>query len=406
MNDSLTQRREIPNDRHQKASISVVHVIAGLDAAHGGPSYSVPRLCASLAVRDVGTTLVSVSASDAGSSDDLINGYRDRRFKGEFARTPFLKALRKSSGLSLALRQLTPKMDVVHNHGLWLLPNIMASRQALRARKPIIISPRGMLSPTALAFSRWKKCAVWYLAQGHALRQATCIHATSEAEYQEVRALGLAGPVAIIPNGVDLPELAPSAKGQGQRVLLSLGRIHPKKGLNILLNAWARVEGEYFDWQLRIVGPAEGGYDEELRILANSLGLNRVSIEGAVYGAAKHTLYRTADLFVLSTLNENFGQTVAESLAAGTPVISTRAAPWGGLETEGCGWWTNGGVEPLAAALHDALALPREELKLMGARGRAWMARDFSWDNVAVKMIETYRWLCGQGPLTSTIRLD
>ena len=103
--------------------------------------------------------------------------------------------------------------------------------------------------------------------------------------------------------------------------------------------------------------------------------------------------YRYADVFALPTLNENFGLTVAEALAAGTPVISTKGAPWSGLEREGCGWWIEHGIEPLAAALAHAMALPREALRAMGDKGREWMARDFSWDCVGRNMLGVYLWL-------------
>jgi glycosyltransferase involved in cell wall biosynthesis len=143
-----------------------------------------------------------------------------------------------------------------------------------------------------------------------------------------------------------------------------------------------------------------------LRILAMSLQLTRVSIEGPIYGAAKQVAYREADLFVLPTLNENFGLTVAEALAAGTPVISTRGAPWSGLETRGCGWWIDHGVEPLAITLATSTSLPREALRAMGAKGRSWMARDFSWRSVASTMTETYRWAMGVADAPSNIRFD
>src|SRR5262249_10933006 len=147
------------------------------------------------------------------------------------------------------------------------------------------------------------------------------------------------------------------------------GRIHPKKGLDHLIRAWAKVETGYDHWRLRIVGPAELGHDAELRTLAENLKLSRVSIEPAIYGDRKYAAFREADIFVLPTLNENFAMTVAEALAAGTPVISTKGAPWAGLEVNRCGWWIDHGIEPLAAALNDAMTLPREELRAMGARG-------------------------------------
>jgi glycosyltransferase involved in cell wall biosynthesis len=105
-------------------------------------------------------------------------------------------------------------------------------------------------------------------------------------------------------------------------------------------------------------------------------------------------------------LNENFGLTVAEALAAGTPAISTRGAPWSGLEREGCGWWINHGVEPLTAALAHAMALPREVLEAMGDKGREWMARDFSWDRVAEDMLDVYRWLVNSAETPPTVRLS
>jgi len=263
-----------------------------------------------------------------------------------------------------------------------------------------------MLASAALAFSRWKKRAFWALLQGPVIREAACIHVTSEQEYQEIRAFGLANPVAIIPNGIDLPELArsQSAARAVERVVLSLGRIHPKKGLARLVHAWSKVEARYPAWWLRIAGPPELGHDNELRALAVSLGLTRISVEGPIYGEAKTSAYQCADVFVLPTLNENFGLTVAEALAAGTPVISTKGAPWSGLEREGCGWWIEQGIEPLAAALAHAMALPREALKAMGGKGREWMARDFSWDCVGRSMLDVYLWLASRAEPPAAIR--
>ena len=178
---------------------------------------------------------------------------------------------------------------------------------------------------------------------------------------------------------------------------MSLGRIHPKKGLDRLVRAWAKVEAAHPEWRLRIVGPDELGHAGELAALAAELKTQRVSIEDSVAGDAKTAAYREADLFVLPTLNENFAITVAEALAAGTPVIATKGAPWRGLQSEGCGWWIDHGVEPLAAALANAMAMRREALQAMGAKGRAWMARDFSWDRVAHDMLDVYRWLALRG---------
>ncbi|HEY3911731.1 MAG TPA: glycosyltransferase [Stellaceae bacterium] len=388
--------------------LRAVHVIAGLDPVYGGPSYSVPRLCQALAAAGAETTLLSVAREKGGQRDGPCNGYRDRRFAWDYARIPILRGLRRSRGLSDALRDLALPANVIHDHGLWLLPNVAAGRAAARSSTPLVVSPRGMLAPAALAFSPMKKRAFWALLQGPAIRRAACLHATSEQEYEEIRGFGLTHPVAIIPNGIDLPGLPtrPMTGPATERVVLALGRIHPKKGLVGLVHAWSKVEAGFPGWRLRVVGPPEVGHDDELRALAMRLNLARVSIEGPIYGDAKTAVYRDAGLFVLPTLNENFGLTVAEALAAGVPAISTKGAPWSGLENERCGWWIDHGIEPLATALAQAMALPREALKAMGTKGREWMLRDFSWDRVAHDMLGVYRWLSRGAEPQRTIRFD
>lgn len=381
-------------------SARVLHVIAGLEARHGGPSYSVPRLCAALAALQVDTTLATVAEAGAAPSAMARDGYREIREGWDMARAPLFGKLRLSTGLTRALEAVVPSVDVVHNHGLWLMPNVAAARVARRAAKPFVLSPRGMLAPEALAFSRRTKQVFWRLLQGPALGDLACLHVTSLQERDETRAFGLTAPVAVIPNGVDLPELrgARPVPRDGRREVLYIGRLHPKKSIDMLIEAWARLAPERRQgWRLRIVGPSEGGYGGALRNLAAARALTEVVIEPPIYGPAKFDAYRQADLFVLATRNENFGLTVAEALASETPAISTRGAPWEGLETERCGWWPTYGIEPLAAALDVALMLPASELRAMGARGRAWIARDFSWRAAAERLIGVYAWLRNGG---------
>lgn len=381
-----------------------IHVIAGLRTIDGGPAYTVPRLCQSLAA--IGARVDLMAVSETGASDTLKSGCREQYFSWDYAHIPLLRACRASSGLARCLRAQAQIADVIHDHGLWLLPNVYAGREGARAKRPVVIAPRGMLSAAALSFSAWKKQLFWRLLQARAAGAAACYHATSEQEYQEIRAFGISAPVAVIPNGIDVEQLPKLPQPGEVPTVLSLGRIHPKKGLESLLRAWRAVETLQPEWHLRIAGPAEGGHDLQLKRLAAELGLSRATIEGAVYGADKARAYHDASIFVLPTLNENFGVTVAEALAAGVPVIATKGAPWKGLDDEKCGWWIDGGPESLSAALLRATEMPEQELLAMGERGRAWMRRDFSWENVAEDMLQLYAWLARKGERPEFVHLN
>jgi glycosyltransferase involved in cell wall biosynthesis len=195
-----------------------------------------------------------------------------------------------------------------------------------------------------------------------------------------------------MPTLPSLPRL-PNADGtHRERTLLYIGRIHPKKGISNLVPAWAAVAPDFPNWHLRIIGPGEKRHLHELALIAATLP--RLSIEPAVYGEAKWRAFAEADLFILPSHNENFGITVAESLACGRPVITTKGTPWKDVETHKCGWWVDNGPTSIEAALRVALSRPVEVLDEMGERGAAWIKSAFSWDRVGEEMAQVYRWLC------------
>jgi glycosyltransferase involved in cell wall biosynthesis len=318
-----------------------------------------------------------------------------------------LSLLRASRALYSSLVSVGREADVIHSHGLWLMPNIYPAWAARRTGRPLIVSPRGMLGKAALRFSRFRKRAFWFALQASALRRTSCLHATSYKEYRDFRAAGLRQPVAVIPNGIDIPVQSPGAKRTTDlRTVLFLGRLHPKKGLDQLIAAWARLEAKYADWQLDIVGPQDGDYANTLQRMIRVNALSRARLVGPLYGDEKGRAYEAADLFVLPTLDDNFAMTVAEALAHGTPVISTKGAPWQGLDAHGCGWWIDHGIDALASALDQAMRLDRECLADLGQAGRDWMQRDFSWDAIARTMVSVYRWLAGHGEPPSCVIMD
>jgi glycosyltransferase involved in cell wall biosynthesis len=385
--------------------LKIIQLAAGLDEPSAGPSYSVRRLAHAL-VDLRAEVAVHTVLGWRGPPDDTITPVPERH-RQDFAGAPILSQLCFSSDLREALRRQAPVADVIHAHGLWLMPNVYPGPICRRAGKPFVLSPRGMLGPEALAFSRRRKMAFWTLFQGQAAREAALIHVTSESEYDEVRAFGLTNPVAVIANGIDPPTQRAAARATGRtRTLLTLGRIHPKKGLTHLIEAWAAVAPAFPDWRLRIVGPDENGHAGELQAMALARAAERISIEPPAFGSAKIEAFREADLFVLPTLNENFALTVAEALAAELPAIVTKGAPWSGLESHGCGWWIDVGSAPLEQALRTAMANTPAALAAMGRAGRAWMEADFSWSGVASRMLSAYAWAAGRGERPAFVRID
>jgi len=377
--------------------MKIIHIVPHISEEASGPSYSVPRLCQSEAEQghEVELTCLAARSGIDGVALDVHPQW------------PMLNRFAVSPSLARALYRKAAVVDVVHNHSLWSMVNVASGWVVPGRGSKLVTSPRGTLSPWALSINKNVKRVLWPL-QRRVLAKSDLLHATSDEEYQQIRGLGFKVPVAIIPNGIDLfDSLEPfETTPQDCRTLLILGRIHPTKCIDRLLQAWAKLQSQYPHWRLVIAGKGDPTYEQELNRLAQSLNLERIEFPGPLYGEAKSRAYCGADLFVLPTHSENFGMVVAEALAHGCPAVVSRGAPWEGLKSEGCGWWIDNGVESLTATLDVAMQVPLPELQAMGLRGRAWMERDYGWSGIGKKMIAAYRWLFDGGEPPAWVRTE
>ncbi len=398
----------------ESAKPTIVFLTTSLSRSSGGPFLSVSGLADAVA-RDGGATVSVVGAYTNPSLWD-----EDRM---QWSGTP-IKAMAYSG-----LRSVLPLRDtlaatlapnsrrdtgmLVHLHGLWDAASLALALLRKPLECPLVVSPRGMLEPWALAQRKIKKLAALRLWQRNLLTTATILHATSHMEYEGFRRLGFRNPVAIVPNGIDFPsddvlrgDASPHSRtpeAAPSRRCVFLSRLHPKKGLPILLSAWNRLRPQ--GWTLEIAGAGDQTHEREVREMIAALGLGGVSLVGDLRGREKWRFLAGADLFVLPTHSENFGIAVAEAMAVGVPVITTQGTPWQVLHDQQMGWWVPVDEQAVVTALHEAFSEPVPRLRARGERARRYVRESFGWDSIGHRMRSCYDWALDRGPLPGDIVL-
>lgn len=316
--------------------------------------------------------------------------------------------------------------DIVHCHGLWLYPSIVGLTVNSKLNVPYVISPRGMLDPWAVKNSAWKKKLMGILFENRHLRKSACIHALCQSEADSIRAYGLKNPIAIIPNGIDLPDFDHSMlnvqRSKKKRKLLFLGRIHPKKGLKELIDAWSMVQEAWRkDWELIIAGWDEGGHLDSLEKQVSSLGLqwsvdeldselcspsSVIHFVGPKFGAEKDVLLSSVDAFILPSFSEGLPMSVLEAWAHGLPVLMT---PQCNIP-EGFAAGAAINIEPnpndVATGLLSLFSMSDADRLQMGQRGLALVKEKFTWTKIAAEMYAVYQWILEGGQAPDCVRFD
>ena len=381
--------------------LRICQVVASINEQTGGTAFAVTSLAEVLAHQGICSYLFTLDYQQCGQQVTApgvkVHSYRANRI------TRYIRGLHPKA--SRALWELaSTELDVIHNHGLWMLPNLYARQSALKNHLPLVISTHGMLNSWSIKFHHLKKCIAWLLYEYKNLLSATVFHATSFEEFLAIRSLGFKQPIAIIPNGVEVYDhtlkfdqdifinIFPELKNK--KCLLFMSRIHPKKGIKNLLLTWELLSKIFDDWHLVIAGPDTLGYQTQLERLAQELGLKeRVTFTGMLSAQKKKAAFANADLFVLPTYSENFGMVIAEALAYGVPVITTKSAPWEDLLTYECGWWIENTRSKLKNSLTEAMQLSDQERQAMGLKGRNLVLTKYSWESITQDMSRVYQWI-------------
>jgi poly(glycerol-phosphate) alpha-glucosyltransferase len=304
-----------------------------------------------------------------------------------------------SPELSRSLELKNPAL--LHIHGLWIYPSVAAIQWSRRI-KPYVVSPHGMLDPWALRNSRWKKRISAALYEDRHLHGAACLHALNFPEAEAMRAYGLKNPICVIPNGVELPaEPEEKRLRESHRNLLYLGRLHPKKGLSLLVEAWCRVQQEAkgSGWRLIIAGWDQLGHQAELQTLAARLHSgSSIEFLGPQFGEAKSALFQEASAFILPSLSEGLPITILEAWSWRLPVLMTASCNLPEGSRADAAITVEADVEGVSAALKTLFSMKKTECEAMGARGRRLVEEQFQWPRIAGQMTQVYDWILGSGP--------
>lgn len=284
------------------------------------------------------------------------------------------------------------KPDLVHINGIWDPQNWLFQQVCIEQTIKVVLSPHGMLEPYILNRNFLKKRIALALYQKKAIKSADYLLATALAELNQIRKLGFFSPAQIIPNGIDVSEVVYRNQHESSGIeknILFLSRIHPKKGLEILIEAINLLNEPNI--KITIAGEGEEAYIDQLKKLCIEKEVDHLfNFVGGVYGKQKWKLYAQADLFVLPTYSENFGIVIIEALAAGVPVITTKGTPWEELEIHKCGWWIDLNVKNLGDSIREAIHTSREEIIGMGERGRRLVEVRYDNSIVAKEIFELY----------------
>lgn len=311
--------------------------------------------------------------------------------------------------LESKLRSLMP--TIIHQQGIWTFTSLVNVIYRRHYKKKCVIAPRGMLDPWAVHNSGWKKKIVGYLFEYRNLRSADCIHALCQSEYESIRKFGLKNPVAIIPNGITMPQISRYEREHEKKILLFIGRIHPKKGIKELIMGLKMVKERnpalFNSWEIHIAGWDQNGHLNELKHLVEIYTLaNEVKFVGSLYGEAKERALCQANAFILPSFSEGLPMSVLEAWAYELPVVMTDYCNI----PEGFNYKCAVRVEPTPEDIYQKLILLFQlsdaELRCMGQRGKELVSQSFTWDVVARQTLELYHYLLGVGSKPSFVYED
>lgn len=365
--------------------MKIIHYIPSIDRAFGGT-----------------TAYIQLLANELGKLVELhiVSHTSDHPVKIENCQVHYIAIFTQYRKMKRQWKTLLDeiKPDIVHINCCWTPGCALTQKWSQQRNYKVILTPHGMLEPWIIKRHYWtRKIPALLLYQKNAIIKANYLHATANSEKENLLNLGYNKRIAIIANGIEIEKITLKDSWKKRKEILFLSRIHVKKGINFLIEAVASLKNDLKGYIINIAGEGDENYINELKQLTTRLEVsNYIHFTGGVYGEQKWELFRKADLFVLPTHSENFGIVVAEALACGLPVITTKGTPWQELENYHCGWWTETGTKATIKALKEFLQCTETQLEQMGRNGRRLIEEKYSSRKMAQDMVNLYRKLIEQ----------
>lgn len=380
-----------------KATNSWIQVVSHLNPIYGGIAASMRSFCEATEQRGISSPLVGFCAPSEVDLTPSAGVPSPTCLPAGRIRWMVDTQLRRE------LRNLIRKNEGVHIHGIWESHCAIASSMAQSSRTPYIISAHGMLERWALQHKRIKKALYATMVEVDNLRRATCLRALTADEAHDYRRIGLLTPLAIVPGAVKLPECVDRQLFQNafpdlfnKRIVIFLGRLHPKKGLDMLVRAWANTGDSVRDAHLLVAGPDSDGLRLALERMAGELGVARsVTFAGMMNASMKWSALANSSLFVLPSFSEGFSVAVLEAMGTGLPVVVSDACHFPEIAQKDCGWVIEPNQKALEHALVEYFQCPSWEGRAMGSRGRRLVESRFTWNVVGDQMARVYEWANG-----------
>lgn len=390
--------------------MKILLVIPALGTVYGGPSNVVSGLAQGLGEQGVSVDIVATNANGQTNLEIPLNTWiAEKNYRVRYFPYQDFNDYKVSLSLTSWLFRHVAEYDLVHTNAIFSYPVLPAYWACQLHRVPYVMTPHGMLEPWALSYKGWKKSFYYALIEKLALRKATAIQIISASEAKNIKALGIETPLVFVPNGIHAQEFQALPEPrlfyekfpntQNRSLLLFLGRIDPKKGLDLLATAFSEVHAQFSQTHLVIVGPDNIGFLPTVQNYFAKAGcLEAVTFTGMLTGPLKYAALAAAHLYVSPSYSEGFSLSILEGMASGLPCVITTGCNFPEAATAQAAHVTDIDSNAISDALLEYLKDPQKAQE-MGVRARQFILEHYTWDHIAIRMLKIYTAIVNKHPL-------